>query len=816
MTTSNKTTIQYEKFAEEITRLCQVEKQLFKEVLQLPYVFDDSASEKSASKAYFDDHIKDIDNEIQKLEKMEVVIAVVGTMKAGKSTTINAIVGTEVLPNRNAPMTTLPTLIRNVHGQTEPVLKLEKLQPLEELSKQIATKLASLVKAKELEKVDLYNSKDGKELIDSLLKNQCYQFKKSYHGQQAIFSFLKHLNDLMRLAKEDSIQLEPPYSEYENLNDLPVIEIEFFHLKGKEKKAQGSLAILDTPGPNEFGQSEALREVFKKQLAKASAVALVVDYTQMNSQAGGDVVKQVETVTKQLSKNNLYVLVNKFDQADTNSMKTKEEVQEYVVKTLMDKAIEPNQVYPISSQHAYLANRAKHNLELHGKLPDFKNEGWVKDFAQPLMDVLGNEVISNTEIMSKRAETLWTNSLFDEPLNGIIHKAHANAAQESVKSAMKKLVEWHNELKNSCEAFSGAVSENLTAVTEAIKLLQNNINKLQQVKKNIHDATADGVDELSMTLNKLADQNQKSLKDEIEILFKEGKARETSQNAKELQLLIEKEKEKKFGSFADIFLNWKRAYTNFQSENLKQKMAFSASNPIIKYDDKEKAEQLIQDIQKLVVAIFDDLSEQFKEHSGLITSKMADEISSKINEFTADTLKEAQENLNDSSGFQLNFSLPKLELNLNSFDASSAFVGGVDTKSESKRSSYVSNRFTNWLNSDWGRESYPYEETSYQVDTTKIRKSILAHLETYKTSYTNQFKEHLERKLKPAIDEHTKSLEDYLERYQNTFLTVEKANKSMEQADKEQLLKQLDLLIDKNKIQSGDIDVIKNGLEVQS
>lgn len=45
------------------------------------------------------------------------MLAVVGTMKAGKSTTINAIVGQEILPNRNRPMTSVPTLIRHVPGK---------------------------------------------------------------------------------------------------------------------------------------------------------------------------------------------------------------------------------------------------------------------------------------------------------------------------------------------------------------------------------------------------------------------------------------------------------------------------------------------------------------------------------------------------------------------------------------------------------------------------------------------------------------------------------------------------------------------------
>jgi len=54
-----------------------------------------------------------------KLAELEMVLAVVGTMKAGKSTTINAIVGTEILPNRNAPMTAIPTLIKHSKGQKQ-------------------------------------------------------------------------------------------------------------------------------------------------------------------------------------------------------------------------------------------------------------------------------------------------------------------------------------------------------------------------------------------------------------------------------------------------------------------------------------------------------------------------------------------------------------------------------------------------------------------------------------------------------------------------------------------------------------------------
>ena len=62
-----------------------------------------------------------------------LVLAVVGTMKAGKSTTINAIVGREIMPNCNRPMTALPTLIRHVPGRVQPLLRPQKVQPLNHL-----------------------------------------------------------------------------------------------------------------------------------------------------------------------------------------------------------------------------------------------------------------------------------------------------------------------------------------------------------------------------------------------------------------------------------------------------------------------------------------------------------------------------------------------------------------------------------------------------------------------------------------------------------------------------------------------------------
>jgi predicted GTPase len=50
-----------------------------------------------------------LDHEAAKIQKLELTTAVVAPMSSGKSTTINAIVGQELLPVRNAAMTTFPT-----------------------------------------------------------------------------------------------------------------------------------------------------------------------------------------------------------------------------------------------------------------------------------------------------------------------------------------------------------------------------------------------------------------------------------------------------------------------------------------------------------------------------------------------------------------------------------------------------------------------------------------------------------------------------------------------------------------------------------
>lgn len=813
--------LSYELLSIEIHRICSYQQYLFNKLLALPHVFQASENEQktegSKGKAYFSDSINHIENELQKLNKMEVVIAVVGTMKAGKSTTINAIVGTEVLPNRNAPMTTLPTLIRNKHGQEEPVLKLNKHEPLEQLSVAIAKKLSVFKKNNTLDKLDLYSSKDGKELIDKLLKKQRYEFNSEYQGQTEIFNFLKHLNDLMRLAKEDLIEIDPPYEAYENINDLPVIEIEFYHLKGKEESAQGSLAILDTPGPNEFGQSPALRKVFKTQLEKASAIALVIDYTQMKSESEAKVRQEVAIVTKQLSKENVYILVNKFDQANSNSMQ-KEEVQEYVVKSLMNNNIDPSQVYPISGQQAYLANRAKHNLEVKGKLPDYTKELWVQDFAEEAMGKRWKRFIDDNQETLACADELWNDSHFDEPLENIIQEAHSTAAEKSIKSALTKVTVWNEELKNTCSIFDTSLNTDIKNITAAVESLEGNLAEFDEVKKNISTTTEVNLTNLSKILNQLANNNKKNIEKEIKEFFNtSGLAIQQQEEDKKSEQLAAN-KNHSFRDFSAFLLSGglKSRYTNSIEKIKKRGSNFDAENPILSFSKKSDAEDQLSDIQDSIESIFENLGENFNTETELIIEKMAEDIAANINDEAQTIFDKAQKELGDS-GFNLNLSLPDLELTMNSFDTSSMLSNGMEQKTESttrhRRSEGAWGTVCGWIGTgDWGWETYEAEIDTYEVDTQKIRKTILTQLREYESNYTKQFEGYLKQQFEPSINQHIDAITEYLQKYK-ALLNEGKKSNQLAQREKQALGDLLADLIQKNTIQAGDIKVF-DGIKI--
>jgi replication fork clamp-binding protein CrfC len=122
-------------YQEEATRLLQQLLDLLHNVSHHSALLNDAQTteQQSFTPSKLASRISILNGEMAKLENLEMVLAIVGTAKAGKSTTINAIVGREIMPNHNRPMTALPTLIRHTPLQKEPQLRFDHIEPISQL-----------------------------------------------------------------------------------------------------------------------------------------------------------------------------------------------------------------------------------------------------------------------------------------------------------------------------------------------------------------------------------------------------------------------------------------------------------------------------------------------------------------------------------------------------------------------------------------------------------------------------------------------------------------------------------------------------------
>ena len=440
-----------------------------------------------------------IHGEIEKLKNFDVVLSVVGTMKAGKSTTINAIVGREILPNRNRPMTALPTRIIHTPGQKQPVLVFENPAVMD-----FAKKVGQLLKSNPHwgENHQIKENPDLQKLIDNLISNSNATFKTRSEGDDGVYEFLSQLNDLVRLSemlqmslledqqnnKNSGIKPEDlafPYHVCRNFDQLPTIEIEFSHLKNSEG-VEGRLILLDTPGPNEAGQ-EQLKPMLEEQLKRSSAVLLVLDFTQLKSEAEQSVREQLAKIPM-LAKDRLFALVNKFDERTANSDDA-ETTKNMIFSDLLRDRINKEHIFPVASQLCYLANRMEEELASKGK-PELG--GWVDDFAKEACGARYEKKWEkeDKEDILEAIEDIRDASHMQDPIERAIVKTQTEAPQIAIRSALAQVNQALENVQNYCEVHTKLArktnEDERDSLKKQIENLQEsivNLGKLQASEK---------------------------------------------------------------------------------------------------------------------------------------------------------------------------------------------------------------------------------------------------------------------------------------------------------------------------------------------
>ncbi|MEL2937906.1 dynamin family protein [Escherichia coli] len=762
---------------DEADRLLQLNINLLRQMVEEPDVLSDSKNE---NRLLFDKQkalkrIEELEGEQIKTARREMVLAVVGTMKAGKSTTINAIVGQEILPNRNRPMTSVPTLIRHVPGKTEPVLHLEHIQPVRNLLITLQEKLAT--PAGQQVAQTLQQTGDTRELLDILTDDGW--LKNEYHGEEEIFTGLASLNDLVRLAA--AMGTEFPFDEYAEVQKLPVIDVEFSHLVGMDA-CQGTLTLLDTPGPNEAGQPQ-MEVMMRDQLQKASAVLAVMDYTQMNSKADEDVRKELNAIAD-VSAGRLFVLVNKFDEKDRNGDGA-DAVRQKVPAMLNSDVLPASRVYPGSSRQAYLANRALHELRKNGTLP--VDEAWVDDFVREAFGRMKKDyVCKDSELATEGATDLWECSLIDQLITEVILSSHSRAAALAVDSAAAKLMQ-------NAENISEYLSLRHQGLMQSIQSLQAHITSLLEDIREIADCqeqvTADvrmAMEEIDARTRELLTGVCTSLEEELNDYFRSGKRKE--QQMLEEENSAQPRERNAFAFFHDIF------GTGNQHDRMRD---FDPDSPEIKFSDRREALELMTQIESTVTSLHREAEAQFRPELEKIVSGIETGFRGTALYATENIAGRINTRLEDE-GFTVKISFPavsQLQTRLAvKTNLSALMEERTETVTRRRRQSGLWGKICGAFGtSDWGWETYKEDVSRSVININTVRKEVMSLTRAYFGELQASIEQDINQPVRQEIDAFFCAFREKVEQLRNTLIQSSEDHKRDQQAQ-ERLTKRLQAL----------------------
>ncbi|HAM7304607.1 TPA: dGTPase [Escherichia coli] len=762
---------------DEADRLLQLNINLLRQMVEEPDVLSDSKNE---NRLLFDKQkalkrIEELEGEQIKTARREMVLAVVGTMKAGKSTTINAIVGQEILPNRNRPMTSVPTLIRHVPGKTEPVLHLEHIQPVRNLLITLQEKLAT--PAGQQVAQTLQQTGDTRELLDILTDDGW--LKNEYHGEEEIFTGLASLNDLVRLAA--AMGTEFPFDEYAEVQKLPVIDVEFSHLVGMDA-CQGTLTLLDTPGPNEAGQPQ-MEVMMRDQLQKASAVLAVMDYTQMNSKADEDVRKELNAIAD-VSAGRLFVLVNKFDEKDRNGDGA-DAVRQKVPAMLNSDVLPASRVYPGSSRQAYLANRALHELRKNGTLP--VDEAWVDDFVREAFGRMKKDyVCKDSELATEGATDLWECSLIDQLITEVILSSHSRAAALAVDSAAAKLMQ-------NAENISEYLSLRHQGLMQSIQSLQAHITSLLEDIREIADCqeqvTADvrmAMEEIDARTRELLTGVCTSLEEELNDYFRSGKRKE--QQMLEEENSAQPRERNAFAFFHDIF------GTGNQHDRMRD---FDPDSPEIKFSDRREALELMTQIESTVTSLHREAEAQFRPELEKIVSGIETGFRGTALYATENIAGRINTRLEDE-GFTVKISFPavsQLQTRLAvKTNLSALMEERTETVTRRRRQSGLWGKICGVFGtSDWGWETYKEDVSRSVININTVRKEVMSLTRAYFGELQASIEQDINQPVRQEIDAFFCAFREKVEQLRNTLIQSSEDHKRDQQAQ-ERLTRRLQAL----------------------
>ncbi len=604
-----------------------------------------TALDSDNNKSKYGEFQKDVIAAVSNVQELELRMAIVAPMKAGKSTIINAIVGQEILPSRNAAMTTLPTEIIFDAELKEPtlILSAEILTVFQETVIALRQKSQTLGIEQRQEKIAQYPHLTH--LLQEIHDPAGFPTRPTTTGREEIIKVLTGLNDIIRLCS----LLEPAKDPLGQLEDVPCIYTPFWQSQTTKSDKLGNLVIVDTPGPNEAGDNLKLGRIVSEQLAKSSIVLIVLDFTQLKTEAAEKVKKDVQQVINLRGKDNLYVLINKVDQRRDSDMNPRQ-VKQFVAAELgLGDTGDTNRVFEVSARRAFSAanfmqeRELKHNAEV-------TEMQTARSLAQEVFGIDWEDDLkeATVEEVYKKAQRLWKKSGFEPFLEGAINALMERAAPKCIKSALNlsrnRLIELRDDVKLRSSAIAQDAEklksevESLNADLECLNLCQSHLQEVDKIKIRLQQKLIDILEELK-------EQAKVNLED---YFLKEDYERKSSTLAPQGVAPVSLNKDVSFPNL----INW----FNWVSKKLKSKVEYKSSG-IVEFKSKVDAQEFADQAVAWAKQRAESLLAAKRKQVGKEIEKERQKLVEYLSQETNPIIERAHNRLNET--FNLDLSLPQ-------------------------------------------------------------------------------------------------------------------------------------------------------------
>jgi hypothetical protein len=224
----------------------------------------------------------------------------VATMKAGKSTTLGTLLGFDVAPRRSHAMTTIATrytLTTAVQGT--------EFTPGEGITAGYSRLLARVRACLPDRAARLAAYPDLARVASSMLRT-AKRPPRPCQGTEAVFEAVSFLNDVARVA----MLILSPEEAAVLMDWVPEVLVPAV---GDASAASVRMTLVDTPGLGEAVGRDLLPLIVGRALERADGCVIVMDYTQLNSEASVALAGQVAEKFGPRTGSAIWVTVNKID-----------------------------------------------------------------------------------------------------------------------------------------------------------------------------------------------------------------------------------------------------------------------------------------------------------------------------------------------------------------------------------------------------------------------------------------------------------------------------------------------------------------------